>query len=102
MLVVMGEARFGAGEVDRLADVLRRTIEATRAEPGCLYYSYALDLIEPDLLRISERWADEASFEAHMQTPHMAALGEALRTAQIERLDLGAYQARFLRVVLGG
>jgi quinol monooxygenase YgiN len=102
MIVVMGEARFGAGEIDRLAEVLRRTIEATRAEPGCAYYSYARDLIEPDLLRISERWTDEAAFETHLRTPHMAELGAALRTAQIEALDLGAYQARFLRIVLGG
>jgi quinol monooxygenase YgiN len=102
MLVVAGEARFAPSEIERLGDVLRATIEATRAEPGCLYYCYARDLIEPDLLRISERWESEAAFNAHMQTPHMAALGEALRTAKIEALDLGAYQARFLRIVLGG
>lgn len=102
MIAVMGEARLGAGEIDRLADVLRRTVEATRAEPGCEYYSYARDLADPDLLRISERWSSEAAFEAHLLTPHMAELGEALRTADIEKLDLGAYQARFLRIVLGG
>jgi quinol monooxygenase YgiN len=102
MIIVVGEVKFAQGEVDRLEAVLKRTIEATRAEPGCEYYCYARDLIEPDLLRLSERWHDEAAFEAHLHTPHMIELGEALRTARIEAMDLGAYQARFLRIVLGG
>ena len=102
MIVVVGEVRLGAGEIERLEPVLRRTVEATRAETGCEYYCYARDLIEPDLLRISERWADEAAFDAHLATPHMIELGAALRTARIEAMDLGAYQARFLRIVLGG
>lgn len=102
MFLVMGEVRFGAGEIDRLAEVLARTIAATREEPACLYYSYARDLIDPDLLRISERWESERAFDAHMATPHMAELGETLRTAVMEKMDLGGYEARFLRIVLGG
>jgi hypothetical protein len=65
MIIVTGEARFGEGEIARLKDVLAANIAATRAEDGCLAYSYAVDLEDPNLLHISEQWRDEAAV-AHL------------------------------------
>jgi quinol monooxygenase YgiN len=102
MIMVKGEVRFGAGEIERLKPAFEENIAATRAEPGCARYSYAVDLIDPNLLHVAEEWSEEAAIDAHMQSPHMAALMAALGTAGIEAIRIDAYDAHFLKNILGG
>ena len=99
MIIATGTARFGAGEIDRLRDVLRRNIESTRAKDGCERYDYAVDLLDPNLLRISEIWRDEAAMDAHMAT--IGEMMAPLADAKIESLEVKAYDARYLKTVLG-
>ena len=47
-------------------------LAASRAEDGCLVYSYAEDVAERGLIRVFEAWRDQAAIEAHFQAPHMA------------------------------
>ena len=101
MIIVTGTARFGEGEIERLRDTLAATVAATRAEEGCEHYCYAVDISDPRLLRISERWRDEASIEAHMQAPHMATLMAALGEAKLEGLSVKMYRSQYLRTLLG-
>jgi quinol monooxygenase YgiN len=102
MIIVTGEARFGDGEIERLKDAFAANIAATRAEDGCETYSYAVDLADPNLLRISEQWRDETAMEAHMTAPHMGALMAELGSAKIESLNVKAWQATYLKTLLGG
>ena len=102
MIIVKGEARFGEGEIARLAPAFEKNIAATRAEPGCAAYSYAVDLLDPNLLHVAEEWSGEEAVDAHMQAPHMGALMAALGSAKIESIRIDAYEAHCLRNVLGG
>jgi len=102
MIIVKGEVRFGEGEIARLTPAFAANIAATRAEEGCEAYAYAVDVADADLLRISEAWRDEAAMNAHMTAPHMAELMAVLATARIEAMKIDAYEARFLKTVLGG
>jgi quinol monooxygenase YgiN len=101
MIIVNGTVRFGAGEIERLKGAMARNVEATRAEQGCEHYSYAVDLVEPDLLHVSERWSDEAAIERHMASPHMGAFMAQVRASNVEAMSIKAYEATFLRNVLG-
>ena len=101
MIIVNGTVRFGAGEIDRLRDAMARNVEATRAEDGCEHYAYAVDVSDPNLLHVSERWRDDAAIEAHMATPHMGAFMAEVGAAKVESMSIKAYQASFLRNVLG-
>jgi len=72
-------------------------VAASRAEDGCLAYSYAEDVLEPGLIRVNEAWRDLAALEAHFLTDHIAqwraswpALGITDRTLQ--RHDVVATQ----------
>lgn len=100
MLIVEGWVHFAPGEVDKLLVVARSMVTETLKEPGCLHYSRARDLDDPDLIRVSERWVDEAALEAHFSAPHMAPFGAAL--AQVERLgaDVRIYSAEEVRRVM--
>lgn len=101
MIIVTGTVRFGEGEIERLREPLVRNIGATRQEAGCDHYVYAVDLEDPNLLHVSERWSDEAALDAHMGTPHMAALMGVLGGARIEGMSIKAYRADHLKTVLG-
>ena len=50
-------------------------LDAVHQEDGCLQYSYYLPVEDSDTLLLVERWRDRAAQQAHLATPHMAALG---------------------------
>lgn len=102
MIIVTGEVRFGTGEIERLKHAFAANIEATRAEDGCHIYAYAVDLADPNLLHVCERWRDQAAVDAHMAAPHMGQLMQALGGAKIESMRIDAYEAHFLKTLLGG
>ncbi|MDG2114553.1 MAG: putative quinol monooxygenase [Actinomycetota bacterium] len=52
--------------------------EASRAEDGCLDYTFSIELGDPEVIRITERWATMAALEAHFDTPHMAVFLKAM------------------------
>ena len=102
MIIVTGQVRFADGEIQRLTPAFRMNIQATRAEPGCARYVYAVDVADPNLLQVVEEWSDEEAMDAHMNTPHMTELMSALGSAKIEAITINAYDAHFLKTVLGG
>ncbi|HYJ30204.1 MAG TPA: putative quinol monooxygenase [Allosphingosinicella sp.] len=101
MIIVTGTARFGEGEIERLRADFAANIAATRAEDGCEHYAYAVDVSEPNLLHITERWRDEAAIDAHMGSPHMARFMAVLGEAKIEALSIKMYRSEFLKTLLG-
>ncbi|QFT77292.1 putative quinol monooxygenase [Erythrobacter sp. THAF29] len=78
MVIVLATAKLGEDALEAGREALTAMIEASRAEKGCVEYAYALDILDPTLLRITEKWVDDAALAAHFQTPHMAAFQKAL------------------------
>ena len=101
MIIVNGTVRFGAGEIDRLRGAMERNIEATRAEEGCEHYAYAVDLSDPNLLHVAERWSDDSAIERHMASPHMGEFMALVGASKVEAMSIKAYEGSFLRNVLG-
>ena len=102
MIIVTGQARFADGEIARIKHALEKNVAATRAEPGCARYSYSVDISDPNLLHVAEEWSDEEAVAAHMAAPHMAELMAALGSAKLESISVNAYEAHFLKPLLGG
>lgn len=92
MIIVMGHAKLAAGEIDRLGAEMEAQIKATRAEDGCLAYSFSRDVLDPDTLIITERWRDNAAIAAHFASPHMAAFNAALAKAKLLEVSVKAYE----------
>jgi quinol monooxygenase YgiN len=52
---------------------------ATRSsDRGCLHYAFVADLEDDCLFTCVEQWRDRAALEAHLASPHMAALDRVL------------------------
>ena len=92
MVIVMGTVRVAPEAIERLRPAMEAMMAASRAEDGCLAYAYALDLLEPGLVRVSELWTDRASLEAHFKTAHMATWRQAL-AGQVRERDIKLYEA---------
>lgn len=82
MILVAGTFRLPVEILPAARGAMARVIAASRAEPGCLAYAYAEDVIEPGLFRVSEAWTSREALAAHFETPHMK---EWLR----ERAEMG-------------
>jgi quinol monooxygenase YgiN len=82
MILVAGSFRLPVESLEAGREAMARVIAATRAEAGCLAYSYAEDVTEPGLFRVSEAWTDRRTLAVHFEAPHMKAW-------QRERAELG-------------
>lgn len=71
MIVVIGEFRLPDANIDAAREAMEQVIIASRAEPGCLSYTYAQDVLDPGLFRVSECWNDKAALDFHFMQPHM-------------------------------
>lgn len=71
-LVIAGTVRVPSDNLAAFRPHMLAMLEASRAEDGCLTYSYAEDVAEPGLIRVFEAWRDQAALDAHFQTQHMA------------------------------
>jgi quinol monooxygenase YgiN len=78
VVIVIGDATAANGRRDELVAAARTVATATRADRGCLAYSFAADLEDPDRILSLEIWADRAALDEHMGHPHTA---EFLRVA---------------------
>jgi quinol monooxygenase YgiN len=74
-------------------------LTATRAEDGCLTYSYAQDVAEPGLIRVFEAWRDQAALDAHFRAPHLAAWRASWPAHGVSDRRLTAYEVAAERAV---
>lgn len=73
MLVITGTFRVPAHAIEAARPHMAAMIAASRAEPGCLHYSYGEDVLDPGLIHVTEHWADRAALDAHGRAAHIAA-----------------------------
>jgi quinol monooxygenase YgiN len=100
MVIIQGSVRVGEADMAKFRAAAATMIAATRAEAGCILYAFAEDLVEAGLVRISERWRDQAAVDAHLKTPHMAAFGAVLAGLSLKELKVVAYDAANERVLV--
>ncbi len=73
MLLIAGTIRLPADRLAKARPAMRAMVMASRAEDGCLGYSYAEDVLDPGLIHVAERWRDRDALERHFTMPHLAA-----------------------------
>ena len=73
MIVVTGYIRVRPDKMEELRPHMRAALEQTRREKGCILYAYGEDVLDPGLIRLSERWESWEAIETHSSAPHMKA-----------------------------
>lgn len=49
-------------------DAVAEHIPLTEMMPGCVYYVFAADILDPNTFHLSEAWVDEATIAQHHQS----------------------------------
>jgi quinol monooxygenase YgiN len=70
LLVILSSASAAPGRRDELVAAAREVAAATRADPGCLAYSFSADVEDPDRIVGIEVWADRTALDQHMGHAH--------------------------------
>jgi hypothetical protein len=66
MLIVAGSMTIEPGKRDEFLQGREASIKRTRSEHGCIEYGFAADSLDPDVVRVFERWETEEDLAAHL------------------------------------
>ena len=92
MIIVVGSFRIPPSMIEVVRPVMEAMITASRAEEGCIEYSYALDVLDEGLVRVSEKWRDREALEAHFRTAHIAEWRAQVSALAVSERDLTAHE----------
>ncbi len=73
-ILVTGTIDFDPSKRDDTIAAVTECMQATRAEEGCEGYVFSADLQDPGRVHVSEQWSSQETMDAHMASPHLAAL----------------------------
>jgi len=93
MILVLGTVRLAPDRIDGARAAMEKMVAASRAEPGCIAYSYAQDLFEPATIHVIEKWRDRQALTDHFATPHMAEWRGVMGSLGLSGRDLKVFEA---------
>jgi quinol monooxygenase YgiN len=73
-IVVTGTVEIAPEHRDRFLELVRNNVADAIGVDGLLYYHFAIDVVNPNIIRNVEAWTDRASLDAHLQGPLMQAV----------------------------
>ena len=92
MIVVQVEVMVEPGSADKVRAAVKAMEGATRQESGCLKYAFSVDIADPGMIRVTERWESMEAIKAHLTSPHMAEFNRAIGALKPKGLDIKAYE----------
>ena len=91
MLIVGGTFEVEADQREAFLASRLDMMRASRAEPGCLEYTYSADPIDAGRVLLFERWASQESLDAHLSAlgaPPVPAAGVTPKAVSIVIYDV--------------
>jgi quinol monooxygenase YgiN len=98
-IIIAGTVRVPPENLASLKPHQLAMLAASRAEDGCLTYSYGVDVAEPGLIRVFEVWRDQAAIDAHFKAPHMAVWRAACAEHGVFDRQLSTYEVASQRAL---
>lgn len=93
MIVVAGTIRVPEDQIQAFKPFASQMLAASRAETGCIVYSYAFDIEDEGLLRIFEVWDSREDLTRHQNQPHMKPWREKLAEIGASDRDIYVYES---------
>jgi quinol monooxygenase YgiN len=70
MIFITAKFEVRPGDADRWPEITRAFTEATRAEPGCLWFAWSRSVDNPNEYVLVEAFRDGDASAAHVQSAH--------------------------------
>jgi len=94
MVVVTAKFKSLPGMREKVIEMSKPCVEATRKEDGCIRYELFAAVEDDVTLQFVEEWADLDSLRAHSKTPHLAAFREQRKSCVEEGLQVKVFEAK--------
>ena len=94
MIVVTSKFRAKPGKRDRILELARPCVEATRHEKGCIRYELFMSGEDDVTLQFIEEWTDLDALRVHLKSPHLATFKEQRKDSTEEGGILKIFEAR--------
>jgi len=91
-LVVTGTMTVAPEDRERFAALVRRNIAQTRGTPGCIEYTFAIDVNDPNMFHNIEAWSGREALEAHMKSATMQEAFAEVATLRVLTREVTAYE----------
>ena len=91
-------------EPAKRAETLRTAqphIDAALAEPGCVAYTWSLDVSDPGRVHVFEEWTDEAALQGHFDGEPYADMRDHLGASGILHAVSAKYRVDLIEPVYG-
>jgi len=98
MIVVNVAVEIDPDHLEAMQPGIATMETASRAENGCLDYTFSVELNNSAMLRITEKWDSMDSLLAHFQAPHMADFQALMATYPPKGMDANFYEATVVSV----
>ncbi|HZU71378.1 MAG TPA: putative quinol monooxygenase [Acidimicrobiales bacterium] len=72
MIIVGGSFQLDASEREQFLAGRVELMRTSRAEPGCLEYTFAADPVDPERVVLFERWESQEALDAHLARLRLA------------------------------
>lgn len=92
MIVVNAVVKSTQEDIIALQGAISTMETASQAEEGCEDYTFSVELNDPTVLRITEKWASLEALMDHMKTPHMAEFQASMGSNPPLSLDVKFYE----------
>jgi quinol monooxygenase YgiN len=97
MIVVNAIVQSSREDIVAMQGTITTMETASRAEAGCLDYTFSVELNDPTVLRITEKWESLDALKAHFQTQHMADFQEKMGEVPPRSLEITIYEAQEIK-----
>ena len=84
MIFIVAKFKVLAGQADRWPEAAASFTEATRSEPGCLWFDWSRSLEDPTEYVLVEAFRDAEAGEAHVRSQHFKAAQQELPSHLVE------------------
>jgi len=92
MLVIAGHVKIDPAARDAGVAASVEMMRDTRAESGCISYTFSEDLEEPGTFRIFEEWESQEALDAHFASPHMAKFQGVVGSLGVREMKVQRYE----------
>src|SRR3954447_9006916 len=91
MLLIVGTVRLPARNLEAARPIMKRVVDASRLEVGCVEYGYSEDVFDAGLIHVKELWTDQCALNRHFASTHIAEWRAAWPSLGIGDRDLRVY-----------
>jgi len=85
MTAVIARYTLLDGKADEFQEIVKKLIEPTRKEKGCIFYECARSNDDPQKFVMMENWESREALDEHFKAPHFVELVPKMRALLAER-----------------